>query len=66
MLVLSRKHGDSIVIGDCISITVTRVTGGRVRLGITAPKHITVYRGEVYRRIRTEHDRDTSLVAMSR
>jgi carbon storage regulator len=66
MLVLSRKLGDSIVIGDCISITVTRITGGRVRLGITAPKHITVYRGEVYRRIGTEHDRNTSLVAMSR
>jgi carbon storage regulator len=66
MLVLSRKQGDSIVIGDCISITVTRITGGRVRLGITAPKHITVDRGEVYRRIGTEHDRDTSLVAMSR
>jgi carbon storage regulator len=66
MLVLSRKQGDSIVIGDCISITVTRITGGRVRLRITAPKHITVDRGEVYRRIGTEHDRDTSLVAMSR
>jgi carbon storage regulator CsrA len=52
--------------GDCISITVTRITGGRVRLGITAQKHITVNRGEVYRRIGTDHDRNTSLVAMSR
>lgn len=50
MLVLSRKVGEVCVIGDNISITVLRVTGNQVRLGISAPKEIPVYRKEAQNR----------------
>lgn len=46
MLVLSRKRGQKIRIGETI-VTVTRVTGGRVRLGIEAPRAVPVVRGEL-------------------
>jgi len=52
MLVLTRKKDESIMIGDNIEITVTEVFGGRVRLGINAPKEIIVHRKEIYEEIR--------------
>lgn len=48
MLVLSRKIDESIVIGDDIEITIVDVRGDKVRLGITAPKKVSVHRREVY------------------
>lgn len=49
MLVLSRSQDEEIVIGDeAVVITVVEVRGGKVRLGITAPKDVTVHRREVY------------------
>ncbi len=54
MLVLSRQREESIMIGDDIEITVLEVRGDRVRLGINAPKHISVHRMEVYEAIRRE------------
>jgi carbon storage regulator len=53
MLVLARKRNESIVIGD-IRITVVEISGGRVRLGIEAPKKVLVYRREVYDRIQAD------------
>jgi len=47
MLVLSRKLGESIMIGDDVRITILHVGGGRVRLGVQAPAHVTVHREEV-------------------
>jgi len=47
MLVLSRKQGETIPIGDDIKITVVRTKGDRVRVGIEAPREITVLRGEL-------------------
>ena len=47
MLVLSRKKNESVVIGDVIEITVVEVRGDKVRLGVVAPKEMTVHRGEV-------------------
>ena len=47
MLVLSRKVGERIWIGDDISVVVVRITGGGVRLGIEAPEHIKVIRDEI-------------------
>lgn len=47
MLVLSRKPGEACIIGDNISITVLRVSGNQVRLGITAPTDVRVYREEI-------------------
>jgi carbon storage regulator len=52
MLVLTRKTGQRIMIGDQIEVAVLSVAGEKVRLGITAAKEIPIYRDEVYRRIR--------------
>jgi len=48
MLVLSRQRDETIMIGDNISVTVVDIRGDKVRLGINAPKEITVHRKEVY------------------
>ncbi len=47
MLVLSRRVGEKIEIGDGITVTVLKVTGKSVRLGIEAPKHVTIRRSEI-------------------
>jgi carbon storage regulator len=54
MLVLSRQKDESIMIGDDVEITIVDVRGDKVRLGITAPKHIAVHRKEVYEAIQRE------------
>ena len=54
MLVLSRQKDESIVIGDDVEITIVDVRGDKVRLGITAPKHISVHRKEIYEAIQRE------------
>lgn len=54
MLVLSRQKDESIVIGDDVEITIVDVRGDKVRLGITAPRDITVHRREVYDAIQRE------------
>jgi carbon storage regulator len=54
MLVLSRQRDESIIIGDDVEITIVDVRGDKVRLGITAPKHIAVHRREVYDAIQRE------------
>ena len=54
MLVLSRRIGESLVIADDIRLTVLGVSGGQVRLGIEAPKHISVHREEIYEKIQQE------------
>ena len=51
MLVLSRKRGESVVIGDGVTVTVLSVEGDRVRLGFVAPAEVPIHREEVYRRI---------------
>lgn len=55
MLVLTRKAGEGIVIGDDITIKVVEVKGGGVRIGIDAPKECKIYRQEVYDRISQEN-----------
>lgn len=62
MLVLGRKKGESIVIDDNIEITVTAIEGDLVRLGISAPKHITIHRKEVYLEIQEENKQAMSNV----
>ncbi len=47
MLVLSRKIGQEIVVGDAVRITVTKVSGNRVTLGVDAPDHVRILRGEL-------------------
>lgn len=55
MLVLSRQRDETIIIGDNIEVTVVDIRGDKVRLGITAPKDISVHRKEVYEAIRREN-----------
>jgi carbon storage regulator len=52
MLVLSRKKGETIVIGDNIIVTVVEIVGDRVRLAFEAPKDVTIHRREIYDKIR--------------
>lgn len=54
MLVLSRRLGETLIIGDDIKITVLGISGNQVRLGIAAPKDVSVHREEVYQRIQNE------------
>ena len=54
MLVLTRKPGQSIMIGDDIEVQVLSVAGDKVRLGITAPRDVGIFRDEVYERIEAE------------
>jgi carbon storage regulator len=55
MLVLSRQRDETIMIGDDIEVTVVDIRGDKVRLGINAPKQISVHRKEVYDAIRREN-----------
>ena len=54
MLVLSRKKNESIIINDNITVTVIEIRGDKVRLGIEAPKDVTVHRREVYDAIQSQ------------
>src|SRR5512143_1190609 len=54
MLVLSRKKNESIIISDNITVTVIEIRGDKVRLGIEAPKDVTVHRREVYEAIQNQ------------
>lgn len=56
MLVLTRRNGESIEIGDGITLVVLEVRGDKVRLGIEAPKDVPVHRKEVYDAIKAEED----------
>jgi carbon storage regulator len=56
MLVLTRKPGQSIMIGDGIEIQVLSVAGEKVRLGVTAPREVGIFRNEVYERISDERE----------
>jgi carbon storage regulator len=55
MLILTRRVGETVVIGDDVTITVLGVKGNQVRVGINAPKSIAVHREEIYERIKREH-----------
>ena len=56
MLILTRRVGETLMIGDEVSVTVLGVKGNQVRVGINAPKHVAVHREEIYDRIQSEHE----------
>ena len=58
MLVLSRQKDESIMIGDDVEITIVDVRGDKVRLGINAPRNITVHRKEIYLAIQKEKEEE--------
>lgn len=59
MLILTRRVGETLMIGDEVSVTVLGVKGNQVRLGVNAPKDIAVHREEIYQRI--QHERSMQM-----
>jgi len=58
MLILTRRVGETLMIGDDVTVTVLGVKGNQVRIGVGAPKDVAVHREEIYQKIQTEDDEE--------
>lgn len=58
MLILTRRVGETVMIGNDVTVTVLGVKGNQVRIGVNAPKDVAVHREEIYERIKREEDLD--------
>ncbi len=58
MLILTRRVGEAVMIGDDIKISVLGVKGNQIRLGVSAPREVAVHREEIYQRIQRENEAD--------
>jgi len=59
MLILTRRVGETVMIGNEVTVTVLGVKGNQVRIGVNAPKDVAVHREEIYDRIKREEDLDS-------
>jgi carbon storage regulator len=63
MLILTRRVGETVMIGNEVTVTVLGVKGNQVRIGVNAPKDVAVHREEIYERIKREEDQDPAFGA---
>ena len=56
MLILTRRVGETLMVGDDVTVTVLGIKGNQVRIGVNAPKDVAVHREEIYERIRRENE----------